>query len=271
MMNPSMSHAEQPLTLLARFAEQLRRDPQALAVIDQQVQLTYAELASASERIARGLQQRGVQRGQSLALCLPRSWQSVAAILGALKVGAVVVTLDGASPLKRRELMLADAGCVGVLSPDEAPVWNAAPGVWQASVEALLDHPDRPAQPLATEFAEVMFLFYTSGTTGTPKAVEVGERGLLRLAQPDGYIDLGPAERFACLSNPAFDACSFELWAPLLNGGCCVIIADDDLLDARRLANVLERQQVDSLFMTVSLFNTLVPIIRPVSPACARS
>ncbi|MDR9750407.1 amino acid adenylation domain-containing protein [Pseudomonas sp. SZMC_28357] len=257
MMNPSMSHAEQPLTLLARFAEQLRRDPQALAVIDQQVQLTYAELASASERIARGLQQRGVQRGQSLALCLPRSWQSVAAILGALKVGAVVVPLDGASPLKRRELMLADAGCVGVLSPDEAPVWNAAPGVWQASVEALLDHPDRPAQPLATEFAEVMFLFYTSGTTGTPKAVEVGERGLLRLAQPDGYIDLGPAERFACLSNPAFDACSFELWAPLLNGGCCVIIADDDLLDARRLANVLEQQQVDSLFMTVSLFNTL--------------
>lgn len=251
MMN---AHDPQP-TLLAQFAAQVRRDPQALAVIDQQTRLTYFELASASERIARGLQARGVQPGQSLALCLPRSWQWLAVILGALKVGAVVVPLDRASPVKRRELMLADAACVGLITSDDE--WATKPSLWQTNVEALLDHPDQPPQPLADAFAEVSFLFYTSGTTGTPKAVEVGERGLLRLTQPGGYIEIRPADRFACLSNPAFDACSFELWAPLLNGGCCVMIADQDLLDARRLARVLEEQRVDNLFMTVSLFNTL--------------
>jgi len=245
------------LTLLARFAEQQRRAPHAVAVIDGAVQLSYAELASASERIARGLLAQGVQPGQSLALCLPRSWQWLAAILGALKVGAVVVPLDRASPAQRRELMLADAACVGLLSLDPDAERPLASPLWHASVEALLDYPDVPAQAVAQDSAEVMFLFYTSGTTGLPKAVEVGERGLLRLAQTDGYIEIRPGDRFACLSNPAFDACSFELWAPLLNGGCCVMIADEDLLDARRLATVFDTQRVDSLFMTVSLFNTL--------------
>ncbi|MBA1228148.1 amino acid adenylation domain-containing protein [Pseudomonas viridiflava] len=252
-LHTSDAHAQ--ATLLGRFAEQVRCQPQALAVIDQQTHLSYAQLASASERIARGLKARGVNAGESLALCMPRSWQWLAAMLGALKVGAVVVPLDAASPQARRELMLADAECVGLVTGTDVPEW--APSVWQVGVEALLDHPDQPAQPLAAHFADVMFLFYTSGTTGTPKAVEVGERGLLRLAEPCGYIDIRPADRFACLSNPAFDACSFEVWAPLLNGGCCVIIADADLHDARRLAQVLDTQRVDNLFMTVSLFNTL--------------
>lgn len=251
-----MMSAPKDMPLLARFAEHVRNNPQAPAVIDQSLTLTYAELASASERIARGLLARGVEPGQSLALCMPRCWQWLAAILGALKVGAVVVPLDRASPRKRRELMLADATCVGLITLEEEPLWS--PSLWQTGIETLLDQPDAPPQTLSEDFAEVVFLFYTSGTTGTPKAVEVGERGLLRLAHTDGYIEIYPTDRFACLSNPAFDACSFELWAPLLNGGCCVMIADEDVLDGRRLAEVLERTQVDNLFMTVSLFNTLI-------------
>ncbi|MFJ2485205.1 amino acid adenylation domain-containing protein [Pseudomonas sp. NPDC087639] len=253
-----MMSATHQMTLLARFTAQVQRYPQALAVIDQSVQLTYAQLASASERIAKGLQARGVQPGESLALCMPRSWQWLATILGALKLGAVVVPLDRASPLKRRDVMCADAACVGLITLGEEQPWALSSPLWQTSVEALLDQPDHPPQVLTEEFAEVMFLFYTSGTTGTPKAVEVGERGLLRLAHTDAYIEIRPADRFACLSNPAFDACSFELWAPLLNGGCCVMIADEDALDARRLAEVLEQTRVDNLFMTVSLFNSLI-------------
>lgn len=97
-----------PATLLLRFAEQVRRNPEALAVIDQHVRLSYAQLASASERIARGLLAQGAGRGDPLALCMPRGWQWVATIMAALKVGAVVVPLDRASPLRRRELMLED-------------------------------------------------------------------------------------------------------------------------------------------------------------------
>ncbi|KPX40785.1 Non-ribosomal peptide synthetase/polyketide synthetase, partial [Pseudomonas syringae pv. helianthi] len=244
-------------TLLSGFAGQVARNPHALAVIDQHVRLTYEQLAGTSERIAKGLLAQGTGRGDPVALCMPRGWQWVATIIAALKVGAVVVPLDRASPARRRTLMLDDAGCVGLVTLGEDSSAVSTQRGWHVSVETLLDYPDQPPQPVPEDFAELSFLFYTSGTTGTPKAVEVGERGLLRLAHTDRYIDIREGDRFACLSNPAFDACNFELWAPLLNGGCCIIIADAYLQDARRLATVLETQQVDSLFMTVSLFNTL--------------
>ncbi|EPF65906.1 hybrid non-ribosomal peptide synthetase/type I polyketide synthase [Pseudomonas syringae] len=260
--------ARNPQTLLSRFAEQVRREPQALAVIDRQVRLTYAQLASASERIAKGLLAQGTGPADPIALCMPRCWQWVATILAVLKVGAVVVPLDRASPARRRQLMLDDGGCVGLVTLGEDADSLAAPQRgWYVSVEALLEFPDQPALPLPEDFAASSFLFYTSGTTGTPKAVDVGERGLLRLAQTDSCLDIRAGERVACLSNPAFDACNFELWAPLLNVGCCVLIADADLQDAQQLARVLETQQVDSLFMTVSLFNTLSAD----NPACFAS
>ncbi|NWD51155.1 non-ribosomal peptide synthetase [Pseudomonas gingeri] len=244
-----------PATLLGRFARQVTASPQALAVIDRQTRLSYAELAAASERIAHGLLARGVRPEQSLALCMPRSWRWLAALLGALKVGAVVVPLDRASPPPRRTRMLEDSACVGLLVDE--PFADLPASLWQAEVAVLLDTPATRTLPPTKAPAEVSFLFYTSGSTGTPKAVEVGELGILRLAQSGGYIEIRPGERFACLSNPAFDAISFELWAPLLNGGTCVMIADEELLDARRLAQVLETQAVATLFMTVSLFNTL--------------
>ncbi|WP_163002173.1 AMP-binding protein, partial [Pseudomonas viridiflava] len=66
-MDSHKSGAQTPATLLGRFAGQVRRQPQALAVIDQQTHLSYAQLASASEHIACGLKARGVEPGQSLA------------------------------------------------------------------------------------------------------------------------------------------------------------------------------------------------------------
>ncbi|WP_443732431.1 AMP-binding protein, partial [Streptomyces fuscigenes] len=104
------------------------------------------------------------------------------------------------------------------------------------------------------------FLFYTSGTTGVPKGVEVRDAGILRLAEP-GYLDLRPGDRYACLSNPAFDALSFEVWTPLLTGGCCVVLGDEEVRDPHRLAAALLRERVDTLFVTTALFNAVVDTV----------
>ncbi|ETZ96779.1 AMP-binding enzyme family protein [Mycobacterium kansasii 732] len=78
-----------------------------------------------------------------------------------------------------------------------------------------LDEVDAPAQ-------DPGFVFYTSGTTGLPKGVEVCDAGILRLAEP-GWLRLDGGVRVASLSNPAFDALTFEVWTPLLTGGTCVV------------------------------------------------
>ncbi|MFB0619621.1 amino acid adenylation domain-containing protein [Streptomyces sp. AGS-58] len=237
---------------------QARRTPAAVAVIDGERHLDYAALDSASAAVADALRRRGIGPGQAVAVCLPRSWQLVSAMLGILRLGAVVVPLDAQSPPERRGHILTDSSAVALIHGEAAPDGLPA-GVLPLAVEALLHAAPAAADipPAAATAAPVSFVFYTSGTTGRPKGVEVPDAGILRLARP-GYLELPQGARYACLSNPAFDALSFEVWVPLLTGGCCVVLGDEVVQSPEVLAAELLRRRVDTLFMTVALFNTVV-------------
>ncbi|MCX5202739.1 amino acid adenylation domain-containing protein [Streptomyces sp. NBC_00237] len=258
--------------LAAAVLDRARRHPTALALVDGARRLDYAELDRRSAAVAEALRARGVRPGQAVALRLPRSWQLVCAMLGALRLGATVVPLDAQSPPERRRHIVSDSASVAVVlreadSSEEADRSEEAgstgglgelpPGVAALTIESLLqDASPTPCDPPSGGFAP-SFLFYTSGSTGRPKGVEVHDAGILRLARP-GYLRLDEGMRFACLSNPAFDALSFEVWTPLLTGGCCVIVDDDTAQSPDALAAATERLGIDVLFITVALFNAVV-------------
>ncbi|MEW2625015.1 amino acid adenylation domain-containing protein [Streptomyces sp. NPDC048106] len=251
--------------LAASVLAQARRTPDAVAVLDGARRLDYAGLEVASAAVADSLRRRGVRPGQSVAVCLPRSWQLVCAMLGVLRLGAVVVPLDAQSPPGRRGHILTDSAAVALIHGEVVP--DGLPdGVTPLAVAHLLAAtpvpaetaaPTAPAPAAPAQAAPVGFVFYTSGTTGRPKGVEVRDAGILRLALP-GYLRLPEGARYACLSNPAFDALSFEVWVPLLTGGCCVIFDDEVVQTPDVLAAELRRRRIDTLFMTVALFNTVV-------------
>jgi amino acid adenylation domain-containing protein len=257
MMEPtSTASAESTAPGLAESVlAQARRTPTAVAVVDGERRLDYAALDSASAAVADALRRHGIRPGQAVAVCLPRSWQLVCAMVGILRLGGVVVPLDVQSPLERRGHILADSGSVALVHGEAIP-GGLPGGVAPLAVSALLEAgPAAVGAPLpAPTAAPVSFVFYTSGTTGRPKGVEVRDAGILRLAQP-GYIELPEGARYACLSNPAFDALSFEVWVPLLTGGCCVILGDEVVQTPDLLAAELLRERIDTLFMTVALFN----------------
>ncbi|MYU56091.1 MULTISPECIES: non-ribosomal peptide synthetase [Streptomyces] len=235
-----------------------RRTPAAVALVDGDRRLDYAALDAAGAAVARSLHRHGVRPGQAVAVCLPRSWQLVCAMLGILRLGAVVVPLDAQSPPERRHHILADSASVALIHGEAAP--DGLPdGVAPLAVSALLGTgPATDAAPPPPFAAPpVSFLFYTSGTTGRPKGVEVRDAGILRLARP-GYLRLSPAARYAWLSNPAFDALSFEVWVPLLTGGRCVVLDDETVQTPHLLAAALRRERIDTLFITVALFNAVV-------------
>lgn len=237
---------------------QARRTPTAPAVVDGERHLDYTALDAASAAVADALRRHGVRPGQAVVVCLPRSWQLVCAMLGILRLGAVVVPLDAQSPPERRGHILTDSAGVALIHGGTIP--DGLPdGVEPLAVAALLEAvpaSDDAATPAPTA-APVSFIFYTSGTTGRPKGVEVRDTGVLRLARP-GYIELSEGARYACLSNPAFDALTFEVWVPLLTGGCCVIFGDEVVQTPELLAAELQHRRIDTLFMTVALFNAVV-------------
>ena len=83
-------------------------------------------------------------------------------------------------------------------------------------------------------------MIFTSGSTGAPKGVAVPHCAITRLVRNTNYLDLGPRDRIAHLSNVCFDAATFEIWGALLNGGCVVVISKDVALDPERFVAELQ-------------------------------
>ncbi|MGW2283484.1 amino acid adenylation domain-containing protein [Streptomyces phaeochromogenes] len=265
----SPSDAVEDLSAPAGIAIEIHRralrTPHAEAVVDGQVRLDYASLNLAAATVARELGRHGVTAGQAVAVAMPRSWRLISVMLGILRLGARVVPLDTQSPAERRHFILRDSAAVALVYERTESVTDLPRDMRALAADALLPEiPEVPAAAATVEAptapGEVSFLFYTSGTTGQPKGVEVRDAGIRRLAQP-GYIRVEPGLRYACMANPAFDALSFEVWVPLLTGGCCVVLSDEEAQTPERLAAALRQERVDTVFVTTALFNAMVTAV----------
>jgi amino acid adenylation domain-containing protein len=237
----------------ALFAEHVARTPDAVAVTDGARTITYAELERRARRLAHRLCDLGIGRGVRVGVCCDRSIELVVALLGVLTAGSAYVPLDPSHPAERRTALLDDAGAVAVVTAG-AGRGDARPEVrLESSDGEALEAP--AAEPLALRGADLAYVMYTSGSTGAPKGVAVPHRAIARLVRDTDYVRLGPDDVVAHVSNPAFDAATFEIWGALLNGARLVLIPPDTALAPRALAGALAREGVTTVFLTTSLFN----------------
>ncbi|HEX8360464.1 MAG TPA: amino acid adenylation domain-containing protein, partial [Longimicrobium sp.] len=245
------------------FEAQAARTPGATAIAHGGASLTYDELNARANRLAHYLRARGVRAGERVAVLVPRSAELVIAELAVLKAGAAYVPIDPAFPADRIALMMADCGArvFLALAIDVLPGFAAE----RVDVDLVVDGPTgNLPDPVGPEAPA--YVMYTSGSTGTPKGVVVPHGAIVRLVIDNGFADFGTDDRVAFASNPAFDASTLEVWAPLLNGGRIVVIAQDVLLEPSRFAAVLRDEAVDVLWMTVGLFNRYVDALQDVLP-----
>ncbi|MBB4189818.1 amino acid adenylation domain-containing protein, partial [Sinorhizobium terangae] len=242
------------------FEQQVRRAPDAVAVIHEDERLSYGELNARANRLAHHLIGLGVKPGDSVATRLNRSVSLVVAQLAILKAGGVYVPIDRALPSARQEWLIADCAARLVLSEsDDRDLVKATIPV--LPIEPLIAGTKSSVDlGLALSADAAAYVMYTSGSTGLPKGVVVPHRAVNRLVISNGYAKIDAGDRVAWASNPAFDASTFEVWAPLLNGGC--IIAMDGINPAD-FAKALKQQRVTILFLTTALFNQYTSLIAP--------
>ncbi|HEU4881787.1 MAG TPA: amino acid adenylation domain-containing protein, partial [Longimicrobium sp.] len=241
------------------FECQVERAPDATAVRFDGGRLTYGELNARANRLAHHLRALGVGPEVRVALGMGRSPHLVEAELAVLKCGGVYVPLDPEHPDERLRGMLEDSAPAALLTtaalaerfagvPFPVLAVDAAAPAWASEPETnpVVDGltPDHLA-----------YVMYTSGSTGRPKGVMVPHRSILRLIVNNGYADFGPDDRVAFAANPAFDATTMEVWAPLVNGGSTVVIGPDTLLDPPAFARALREHGVTALFLTTAVFN----------------
>uniref|UniRef100_UPI0012E99EBE non-ribosomal peptide synthetase n=1 Tax=Streptomyces apocyni TaxID=2654677 RepID=UPI0012E99EBE len=247
-------------TLRARFAAQVARTPEAVAVHSAASELTYRQLDERANRLAHRLVGLGVGAETCVAILQERSADLLVSILAVIKAGGAYVPLDRRFPASRHQLITAETGCRVLLT--DAASW--ADGFAHDAVTVVVDAEAELAE-LATRPAtdpvvpghpsNAAYVMYTSGSTGTPKGVVVTHRDVLSLVYDRCWGD-GVSDRVLVHSPQAFDASTFELWVPLLSGGQA-IVAPPGELDLRALELVITRERVTGLWLTAGLFRLL--------------
>lgn len=218
--------------------------------------LTYAALEAKAQDLARTLVASGVKPGDRVGIATRRDLDVPVAMLGVLMAGAAYVPLDLSYPRQRLEFMQRDSG-IGVIVLSKGLASDiAADGVQIVEIGAI--SPDSTVELPDLSGGDPAYVIYTSGSTGAPKGVVTPHRAVLRLTLGATYTTFGPDRRVLQMAPVSFDAATFEIWGALLNGGTSVIYPDTGLPDFTRLRSVLKSAEINTLWLTSSLFNAIV-------------
>ncbi|MGW1241725.1 non-ribosomal peptide synthase/polyketide synthase [Streptomyces bobili] len=216
---PAVEVVAAGVSLPELFAAQVAATPDAVALVRGDVELTYRQLDADANRFAYSLIARGVGPEQIVAVALPRSVESVVAVLGVLKAGAAYLPVDPAYPAERIAFMLDDARPAVVID-DPALVAETSGGP-EADPGVVVDarHP--------------AYVIYTSGSTGRPKGVVVSHTGVSGLvaAQVD-RLGVAPGSRVLQCASPSFDASFWDLCSAVLTGAALVLAPSEAPLEA---------------------------------------
>ena len=223
-------------SLEAMFSEQARRTPDTIALVHDNLRLSYCELDRRSSMLAEYLRSVGVGAEKRVALCLKRGSEAVIGMLGILKAGGVYVPLDPDHPHERLAYLLEDLQPEVLLTDQALSVrFLGAP----VKTTCLTDHWEEAGVPDASELVararpnNPAYILYTSGSTGRPKGVVVTREGLMNyVTWACGAYRCVQGIRAPLHTSLSFDLTITGLWPPILTGGCVVIISEDAGIDA---------------------------------------
>jgi amino acid adenylation domain-containing protein len=206
-LNDTSAADDGPRLLHQLVEAQVRRTPEATALVHEGESLTYAELDARANRVARWLRSRGVGPEKVVAVLLPRCLDLPVALLAVLKAGGAYLPIDLAYPEERRAFMLADSRATVVLAEFGAALDEAVAGLSDEDPRTEVD----PANPA--------YVIYTSGSTGRPKGVVVPHSGVVNLLGDRRFAEMVPrGERASLWTSTSFDGSIPELFLALGRG-----------------------------------------------------
>eukprot|EP00873_Tetraselmis_striata_P016795 jgi/Tetstr1/437059/TSEL_025819.t1 len=243
-----------PRPLHAHVQDHVRIAPDAPAIRDGALSLSYRELDAWANATATALVDLGVRPGDRVALVLERSAVAVCAMLAAMKAGAVYVPVDLAYPAERIRFMLDDSQCAAVLTDGSRPL--DAPGlpVLSLSPADATSAPAASAPERTIGADDPVYMIYTSGSTGRPKGVPILHRGVHGLLFGNDYYAAKPGDRFLQTAPIAFDASVFDIWGALANGAELVFYRER-IPTAATLGAAIADHRITTLWLTPSVFN----------------
>ena len=237
------------------FEQQAAQTPDAPALIFEDQTLTFSEINSRANRLARHLLSGGLEPEARVGVMLPRTPDALVALLAIFKAGGCYLPLDPEYPAERLAFMREDAGASLVITEEFLRV--------QLS-EQSIENVEREVRP-----EQLAYIIYTSGSTGRPKGVAVEHRQLLHTMQSaQEVLGLTEADCLPSIASFSFDISLLELLCAPLAGGRCLLVSTHGAMEAPVTARVLQEATV--LHAVPGLMRRFVSVAREQSAATSR-
>jgi pristinamycin I synthase-3/4 len=245
-------------TVSQMFEKHAAATPDLVAVEHGKEVLTYRELNSRANQLARYLIAQGVHPGDLVGISVDRSFEMVVGVLGALKAGAACLSLDPTYPKEWLEFILQDSSASVVLTKQRANtnLPTKTPRIyldtdWNRIIEFSPEN-----LPCYATMAHWAYVIYTSGSTGRPKGVVMPHRSLANLVQWH-CISSPKAPRTLQFASLNFDVSFEEIFATLACGGTLVLITDEMRADIPALGRFLEQKKITRFHLPVLVLQKL--------------
>ena len=251
-------------TVVELISAQAKRTPAATAVVCGEQALTYAELESASNRLARALIARGIGSGTCVGLLLERSTDMIVAILAVLKAGSAYVPLDPAYPIDRIAFAAENSRVRAIITKTSVAAAGHLTGIALLHLDAEADaiaQQSGSAVCTTAQADDLAYMIYTSGSTGRPKGVQIHHRALVNfvtaIAHSCGF-SIGPHDVLVAVTTIAFDMAVLEMFVPLISGACVVVAQEPELVDMPALLALLQRSRATIMQATPITWQLLI-------------
>lgn len=234
------------MTLDKLFEEQVKRTPDATALKQDGISLSYSDLNERANRLAHCLLTKGVQPGDNIGLHASRSFNMIVGMYGILKAGGVYVPIDPEYPRDRQEYIVCNSGVQTVVSdasflPGDQPEKIA---VIKLQEEELAAYPiENPG--IAHSSSDLAYTIYTSGSTGQPKGVMIEHHSAVNLIQwVNDTFGIGGHDRLLFITSMCFDLSVYDIFGMLAAGGTVVIARNEDVQQVQKLKYLLTNEHI---------------------------
>ena len=260
--NDTLQAYNEEETFLDIFKIQVKSQPDAIAVVDENQAFSYKDLDVLSTQIAVYLSTNFENEKEAFGVLLDRSITTIAVILGILKSGRAYIPLDPTFPIERLKYIVEHSG-MKVLISTEALSETAIDKVTFITTNEILSKARTIEENVEFTLSgeDTAYIIYTSGSTGKPKGVEIGHRSLLNfLLSIKEKPGVKKNDSLFAVTTYSFDISILEFFTPLIAGASVYIVSNESLSDPEKTIKLIEDIKPSIIQATPSFYQQLFDI-----------
>jgi amino acid adenylation domain-containing protein/thioester reductase-like protein len=247
-------------TVLELLEESFSANGERIAAVDSHIAMTYRELRSRANRVARALAQHGIGCGKIVALISERSVEALVAIIGIMKCGAVYLPIERMQPKERIERILAEAEAAAAIVENDLRTALKTDSALLDLTELLQQQDDHDMSE-ARRADDLTYLIFTSGSTGRPKGVMIGEKSFANAVEwHRQFYRISAEDRSTQYASLGFDASILEIFPYLIAGAALHIIPDTLKLDIPGLNGYFEEHGITVSFLPTQIAESFMQL-----------